>query len=91
MDVGVPVKNFLMNRRNRTVGAILGWSEERLKPQISPADWEALRRVVQDATNSYHDVVLDLVKSESGTRNEYVIQLLERIDTQVSRRPVETT
>ena len=36
-----------------------------------------------DATNSYHDVVLDLMKSEDGIRNEYIVELLERVDREV--------
>lgn len=84
MNVGVPVRNFLMNRRNRAVGSILGWAEVELKPQLSEQKWEQFRRVVLDATNSYHDVVLDLVKSEDGLRNEHLVELLERVDRRLT-------
>ena len=76
MDVSVPVRKFLTNRRNRAVGTILGYAETELKPQLSAQQWEGLRRVVLEATNSYHDVVLDLVKSEDGVRNDHLVGLL---------------
>ena len=80
VDVSVPVRKFLTNRRNRAVGSILGWSEAELRSQLTAQQWEGLRRVVLEATNSYHDVVLDLVKSEDGVRNDYLVELLERVD-----------
>lgn len=84
MDVSVPVRNFLMNRRNRAVGSILGWAEAELRPQLSTEQWTSFRKVVLDATNSYHDVVLDLVKSEDGLRNDHLVELLERVDRGLS-------
>lgn len=80
MNVSVPIRNFLTNRRNRAVGSILGWAEAEVKPQLSEEKWEQFRRVVLDATNSYHDTVLDLVKSEDGVRNDHLVELLERVD-----------
>ena len=82
MDVSLDVRKFLRNRRDRAVGSILGYAEAEIKPKLTQAQWESLRRVVLDATNSYHDTVLDLVKSEDVTRNDKVIALLERLERQ---------
>jgi hypothetical protein len=82
--VSVPVKNFLRNRRDRAVGSILGYAESHIKPKLRPDEWMALRQVVLDATNSYHDTVLDLVKSEDGTvRNDRLVEILEQVDRQL--------
>ena len=85
--MSVPVRDFLKNRRDRALGSILGYSERSAWWQkMGKEDREALRRVVIDALNGYHDSVLDLVKAEDGNvaRNEEVILLLERIDSKVS-------
>lgn len=83
MDVSIDVRKFLRNRRDRTVGSILGYAETEIKPRLSQSNWESFRRVVLDATNSYHDTVLDLVKSEDVARNDHLIALLERLDRSV--------
>lgn len=82
--MGVPVTEYLKNRRNRAVGTILGHIEREVYPKLTQAQRDQLRQVVIDAANSYHDSVLDLVKAEDGVRNEVVIELLERIDGKVS-------
>lgn len=90
MDVSLDVRNFLRARRDRAVGSILGYAEGELKPKLTKSEWEALRRVVLDATNSYHDTVLDLVKSDDVARNDYIVQLLEGIDAHLSSAPERT-
>jgi hypothetical protein len=88
MDVSLDVRNFLRARRDRAVGSILGYAEGEIKPKLSQAQWEALRRVVLDAMNSYHDTVLDLVKSEDAPRNDHFVRLLERVDSHLrAERP----
>lgn len=84
MDVSIDVRNFLRKRRDRAVGSILGYAEKELKSKLTEPEWEALRRVVLDATNSYHDTVLDLVKSEDAARNDHLIHLLERVDQKLT-------
>lgn len=82
--MGVPVRDFLVNRRNRALGSILGHAEREIFPKLkSPGLEEAFRTLVRDAINSYHDSVLDLVKAEDGVRNDLVIQKLEALETAV--------
>lgn len=78
--MSVPVRDFLNRRRNRAVGSILGYAEREIFESLTTAQREGLRRVVLDATNGYHDSVLDLVKAEDGVRNDRVIELLEQLD-----------
>lgn len=82
--MGVPVRDFLKARRDRALGTILGYAEQNIWAKLEAADRTQLRTVVIDALNSYHDSVLDLVKSEdSGNRNDEVIALLERLHDKV--------
>jgi len=86
--MSVPVRDFLKNRRDRALGAILGHSERSAWwSKLGKDERESMRRVVIDALNGYHDSVLDLVKAEDSnvTRNELVIELLERIDSKVTQ------
>lgn len=86
-SVSVPVKDFLKARRDRALGSILGYAERELYDQLSPEQQKQLRQVTLDALNSYHDSVLDLVKSENGTvRNEEVLSLLTRVDRHLTRQ-----
>lgn len=82
--MGVPIKDFLVNRRNRVLGSILGHAEREIFPKLKDAAVEdAFRTLVRDAINSYHDSVLDLVKAEDGIRNDVVIERLEQLDRHV--------
>lgn len=85
--MSVPVRDFLKARRDRALGAILGAAERSTWwRKLTDGEREALRRSVMDALNSYHDSVLDLVKSEDTTsvRNDELVALLERIDRNTS-------
>lgn len=85
--MGVPVRDFLKRRRDRAVGTILGHMEREVFQDLSTEQREGLRRVVLDALNGYHDSVLDLVKAEDGIRNDAVIEILERLERQLTRTP----
>ena len=84
--MGVPIRDFLKNRRDRALGAILGYSEREVYESLSEEERQLFRRVVIDALNGYHDSVLDLIKAEDATtmRNDEVVTLLERIDKKLS-------
>lgn len=88
--MSVPIRNFLVARRNRVVGSIMGHAERELFPEVSPEKQEAFRTLVRDSIASYHDSVLDLVKAEDGIHNEEVVEVLERLDRRLARqgRPV---
>lgn len=79
--MSIAVKDFLKARRDRALGSILGFVEREIYPKLTPQEKIAFRNVVLDSLNSYHDSVLDLVKSENGTvRNEELVGMLERLD-----------
>ena len=87
--MSVPVKDFLKRRRDRAVGTILGYAEREIVKDLSTEQREGFRRVVLDAANGYHDSVLDLVKAENDVRNDYVVEVLDRIDRQ-TRQPAQS-
>lgn len=90
--MGVPIQDFLANRRNRALGSILGNAERGFFKKLTEQEQEAFRTVVRDAIYNYHDSVLDLVKAEDGVmRNEEVLEVLERLESsmqQVRRGPL---
>jgi len=85
--MSVPVQDFLKKRRDRALGAILGYSEREVYSKLTDQERAAYRRVVMEALNGYHDSVLDLVKAEDSQsiRNDEVITLLEAIDRKVTK------
>lgn len=90
--MSVAVKDFLKARRDRVLGSILGYSERTLWQKLTPQERQEFRNVVIDALNSYHDSVLDLVKSDSDVRNERLVELLEQVEAQLrDKRPVPTS
>jgi hypothetical protein len=86
MDVSLDVRRFLKNRRDRAVGSILGYAEAELRPNLTDAQWQQFRQVVLDAANSYHDTVLDIVKSDQSVRNDHLIALLESVDQKLGQK-----
>lgn len=84
--MSVAVRDYLKARRDRALGSILGYAERELFDRSQENERLAFRSVVIDALNSYHDSVLDLVKSDSGNvRNEELIALLERVEDRLSK------
>lgn len=83
--MSIETKGFLKARRDRALGSVLGYAEREIWPLLTPGQRTSFRAVVIDSMNSYHDSVLDLVKSEVGSvRNEQVVNLLERLDAHLT-------
>ena len=85
--MSVPGRDFLKNRRDRALGTILGYVEREVWDRLTAEERDALRHVVIDALNGYHDSVLDLVKAEDGTvvRNDEVVAAIQRLERRVVR------
>lgn len=84
--MSVPVRDFLRARRDRSLGAILGYAEREIYPKLSPVEQTAFRKTVLESLNSYHDSALDLFKSDTGTvRNDELISLLARIEERLEQ------
>jgi hypothetical protein len=83
--MGVAIRDFLKARRDRALGTIMGFIEREMWDRLNQAERAALRAQVISALDSYHDSVLDLVKSDAGVRNEELLSLLERVDRHLSR------
>lgn len=84
--MGVPVRDFLKRRRDRAVGSILGYAEREIFSSLTVEQRESFRRAVLQGIDGYHDAVLDLVKAEDGVRNDYVVEVLERLDADLRTR-----
>jgi len=78
--VSVPVRDFLKASRDRALGSILGHLEQRVWERLATGERAAVRQVVVDALNGYHERCLDLLKSEDGMRNDEVVVLLRQLD-----------
>ena len=84
--MSVPVRNFLKARRDRALGAIMGYAEREIFPKLTQAEQGAFRKVVLESLNSYHDSALDLFKSDVGTvRNDELISLLSRVEERLDQ------
>lgn len=82
--MAVSIQKYLKARRDRALGQILGHAEREFYDLLSPAQKSAFRQSVLDAMVSYHDSVLDLVKSDDAEHNEVLVEILTRIDQNTS-------
>lgn len=80
VDMSIAIRDFLKARRDRALGSILGFAERELFSNMTTAQRQALRSVTLDALNSYHDSVLDLIKSDNAVRNDELIAILARVE-----------
>ena len=78
--MSIAVRDFLKARRDRALGSVLGYAEREIYPDLPKEVQREFRGVVIDALNSYHDSVLDLVKSADGVTNEILVELLEKVE-----------
>lgn len=83
--MSVAVRDFLKARRDRALGSILGYAERNVYPELAPEQRREYRQVVVDALNSYHDSVLDLVKSADGVTNDILVDILEAVQDMEAR------
>lgn len=86
MSDTISTKDFLKARRDRALGSILGHMERTVWTKLSADERYAIRGVVIDALNLYHDSILDLLKSETPEteRNQEVLRLLNELNDKVS-------
>ncbi len=79
--------NLVATRGNRCSAAILGWLEENVYPEYE-IDHDMQRRIRQhilDQVNSFKDLSIDIVKSETAVVNELWVQKLAEIHEELSR------
>jgi len=83
--MSIAVRDFLKARRDRALGSVLGFAEREVYPELPKDLQREFRAVVIDALNSYHDSVLDLVKSADGVTNEILVDILDKVDAMEAR------
>lgn len=85
--MSIAIRDFLRARRDRALGSIMGHLEREIFEELTPAERNAVRNVVLDALNSYHDSVLDLMKADTGAlRNDELVAMLARIEQAVMKK-----
>ena len=83
------VANLVAVRGNRTSAAILGWLEENLYtevPQVSTEMQKRIRQMILDQVNSFKDLAIDIVKSETAVINQEWVDKLDAIHDELRRR-----
>lgn len=84
------VIRVITEQRRRCLANILGSAENSpWWPRLSRDEQLAFRQRVIDALGVFYDLVRDVVKvsDEDTLRNDHVVELLEVIHNQVTRRP----
>jgi hypothetical protein len=87
--VSAVVVRVVTEQRKRCLASILGAAESGpWWGRLSREEQLAYRQKVIDALGVFYDLVRDIVKvtDEDGLRNDHVVELIERIHTQVVRR-----
>ena len=83
-------QEFLTRQRKRATGAVLGHAEKApWYTRLSPAEKAALREKVLSAIGTYHDSVLDVIKTldgAGGVHNERALELLAELHEKVVRQ-----
>jgi len=77
--------NLVATRGNRCSASILGWIEENLYKEydIDPKMQRRLRQQVLDQVNSFKDLSMDIVKSETAVMNEVWVEKLNEIHEEI--------
>jgi hypothetical protein len=78
--------NLVAQRGNRCSASILGWLEANLypaNPEISTQTQKAIRQTILDNVNSFKDLSIDIVKSETAVMNDVWVQKLDEIHREI--------
>lgn len=87
--VSSAVIRVVTEQRKRCLASILGAAESSpWWSRLTRDEQMAYRQKVIDALGIFYDLVRDVVKvtDDEGLRNDHVVELIERIHLQVSRR-----
>lgn len=87
MSEGIDPRRLLGERRKRLVGSIMQFAERELYPGMSLKQQAAFRDKVMEAVGSYHDLMIDLMRSLAGDAvvNEQALSLLRDIHDRLPR------
>lgn len=89
------VRNILTEQRKRMVGSLMQYMEREVYPKLTRDEQKSLREKVLNATISYHDVCLDVLKasvSDGSVVNEEAVRLMAELNSrlQADRRDRKT-
>lgn len=78
--------NLVATRGNRCTAVILGYLEENVYrdvPQISTSMQKQIRQVVLDQVNTFKDLAIDIVKSDTALMNQVWVEKLDQIHAEI--------
>lgn len=79
---------LIATRGNRCTATILGYLEDQIYtayPQISTETQKQIRSVIVNAINSFKDLAIDIVKSDSAVINDIWAQKLDEIHEAITK------
>jgi hypothetical protein len=74
--------NLVATRGNRCTASILGYLEDNIYrdvPQITTQMQKAIRQVILDQVNTFKDLAIDIVKSDTAMMNQVWVEKLDEI------------
>ena len=78
--------NLIATRGNRTTAVILSWLEENAYQYLPDEVQRETRQMVLDQINTFKDLAIDIVKSDTAYMNEIWVQKLDEIHEAVRRQ-----
>lgn len=84
--MSMEAKEYLRASKDRAVGTIMGFLERQIFDSLPRDKQLAVRQAVIDALNVYHERMLDLVKSDTGVRNDEVFDLMRKLNAHLDKQ-----
>lgn len=77
--------NLVATRGNRCTASIMGWMESNAYHYLPREVQVALRQNVIDNVNSFKDLAIDIVKSDTAMINQIWVQKLDEIHKEIKK------
>lgn len=74
---------LVANRGNRAAAIILGWMERNIYQYLPDEEQSRTREIVLDQINEFKDLVIDVVKSDTGYVNDFWLEKLDEIHREI--------
>lgn len=78
-------QRLLAARGRRAAATILTYMEKAggIKSRLNDGEWEKLRQIVLSAMVDFQDLAIDMVKADSGAINDFWLDALEDIHSEL--------
>lgn len=85
-DENSGVAKLIALRGNRTTAVMLSWLEENVYRYLPEEVQVETRRQVMDNINSFKDLAIDIVKSDTAAINEIWAEKIDQIHQEIKRK-----